>query len=149
MLPTIASLTLGPTRPFHLRPVQKVFGGAPLQNASIMLPHNSLLVMYPPCQELYLHSLPQYKNLTPHSASGLGHIRLNLTFRVWRKKYLELSQSKQCKCGQRMVLRRLKKQESDTSRNRWGWMCQMSFKNMGRGCDMFEMFSHESVVKMS
>ena len=62
-LPAIAGLSLGATRSFRLR---KRWPGRPGEDASdrsgdvwvdVPLPHNSLAVMLPPCQELWTHEI--------------------------------------------------------------------------------------------
>lgn len=67
--PTIASLTLGCTRPFRLRPFlpsgnntnssdQPVAPPPQIRTLDIILPHNSLLIMHAGCQERYKHAVP-------------------------------------------------------------------------------------------
>ncbi|POY69912.1 hypothetical protein BMF94_7092 [Rhodotorula taiwanensis] len=63
--PTIASLTLGCTRPFRLRPFIPSGSGATeavpppeIRTLDIVLPHNSLLIMHAGCQERYKHAVP-------------------------------------------------------------------------------------------
>ncbi|GEM08032.1 ubiquitin system component Cue [Rhodotorula toruloides] len=65
--PTIASLTLGCTRPFRLRPfipsTQSITDGSAhpppqIRTLDIILPHNSLLIMHAGCQERYKHAVP-------------------------------------------------------------------------------------------
>lgn len=63
--PTIASLTLGCTRPFRLRPFIPSGSAATeavpppeIRTLDIVLPHNSLLIMHAGCQERYKHAVP-------------------------------------------------------------------------------------------
>jgi hypothetical protein len=68
--PTIASLTLGCTRPFRLRPFLPSGNNNNNNNSGpdqplpqirtldIILPHNSLLIMHAGCQERYKHAVP-------------------------------------------------------------------------------------------
>lgn len=62
--PTIASLTLGCTRPFRLRPFSPTslppIDGAPsiMRTLEITLPHNSLLIMHGGTQECFKHCVP-------------------------------------------------------------------------------------------
>lgn len=67
--PTIASLTLGCTRPFRLRPFlpsgnNNNNNSGPdqplpqIRTLDIILPHNSLLIMHAGCQERYKHAVP-------------------------------------------------------------------------------------------
>ncbi|WP_019946975.1 alpha-ketoglutarate-dependent dioxygenase AlkB family protein [Hymenobacter aerophilus] len=68
--PVIASLTLGATRTFRLKPRP----GVPAQALSLPLPAGSLLVMRGETQQNWLHALP--KTVRPVGP------RLNLTFRL-------------------------------------------------------------------
>ncbi|UOR04722.1 alpha-ketoglutarate-dependent dioxygenase AlkB [Hymenobacter aerilatus] len=71
-MPVIASLSLGATRRFRLRPRDaRITPHAPL---SLDLPSGSLLVMRGPTQQYWLHAVP--KTARPAGA------RLNLTFRL-------------------------------------------------------------------
>lgn len=74
--PVIASLTLGATRTFRLKPRPAAFAGAaPLpEPLSVPLTSGSLLVMRGPTQHNWLHALPK-------TARPIGP-RLNLTFRL-------------------------------------------------------------------
>jgi len=65
--PAIASLTLGATRKFQLRPNS---GGKPID---FWLSHGSLLLMQPGCQENWVHQVPK-------TSKPVGE-RINLTFR--------------------------------------------------------------------
>lgn len=65
----IASVSLGATRPFHIR--NKTQG--PTDRVSLDLGHGSLIVMENQCQHEYLHSIPRQ--------SQLEEGRINLTFR--------------------------------------------------------------------
>ncbi len=68
----IFSVSLGATRDFQLR--HKVTG----QTFEQPLRNNSLVIMYPPCQDIYKHQLPKRKKVKES--------RLNLTFRVVNMK---------------------------------------------------------------
>jgi alkylated DNA repair dioxygenase AlkB len=70
----IISLTLGAARPFRFR--HKVSG----QVYEGILKDNSLVLMKPPCQRLYKHSLPKKDG----KMNGVKKPRLNLTFRIMR-----------------------------------------------------------------
>ncbi len=65
--PAIASLTLGSTRKFQLKPNS---GGKP---TDFWLEHGSLLLMKPGCQEKWVHQVPK-------TSKPVGE-RINLTFR--------------------------------------------------------------------
>ncbi|GAA4350963.1 alpha-ketoglutarate-dependent dioxygenase AlkB [Hymenobacter saemangeumensis] len=67
--PTIASLSLGATRRFRLRPRP----GVAAEPLGLDLPSGSLLLMRPPTQQFWQHALPK-------TARPVGP-RLNLTFR--------------------------------------------------------------------
>jgi alkylated DNA repair dioxygenase AlkB len=68
--PTIASLSLGETRRFQLKPRQRGAG----ETVSLALGPGSLLVMRGTTQAHYLHSIPKEKRVTAP--------RINLTFRL-------------------------------------------------------------------
>ncbi|OGX89584.1 2OG-Fe(II) oxygenase [Hymenobacter lapidarius] len=70
--PVIASLSLGATRRFRLRPVGPRVGLAP-SSIGLDLPNGSLLLMRGPTQQCWQHALPK-------TARPAGP-RLNLTFR--------------------------------------------------------------------
>jgi hypothetical protein len=58
--PTIASMSLGVSRPFRLRPFTPISSIAqPLRTLDIPLPHNALLIMHAGTQEKYRHSIPE------------------------------------------------------------------------------------------
>lgn len=71
----IISLTLGAARPFRFR--HKVTG----QVYEDVLEDNSLVLMNPPCQKIYKHSLPKKDGKN----NGIKEPRLNLTFRVMKQ----------------------------------------------------------------
>ncbi|GAA6014148.1 hypothetical protein JCM11491_004120 [Sporobolomyces phaffii] len=61
--PTIASLTLGCTRPFRLRPfspnsLPSSSSNPTMRTLELVLPHNSILIMGAGCQELFKHCVP-------------------------------------------------------------------------------------------
>ncbi|GAA5988349.1 hypothetical protein JCM10908_002177 [Rhodotorula pacifica] len=114
--PTIASLTLGCTRPFRLRPfipsgsASTDDSAAPLpqiRTLDIILPHNSLLIMHAGCQERYKHAVPPMNGmdvfrLPKSSLAGSGcfseqekevllqrkwNERINMTFRHYRPDF--------------------------------------------------------------
>ncbi|KAJ3281465.1 hypothetical protein HK104_011460 [Borealophlyctis nickersoniae] len=111
--PTIGSLTLGATRPFRIRRIARP-GGPPSQTYNVLLPHNSLLIMFPPMQEEYRHEVPKIQptRLTPHPLSR--DTRINLTFRASRREYRESIPL--CRCGNPSELRCVIKQEGNLGR---------------------------------
>jgi len=64
--PAIASVSLGASRKFQIKPI----GGKP---TDFWLEHGSLLIMLPGCQSTHLHQIPKTKKLVG--------CRINLTFR--------------------------------------------------------------------
>ncbi|KAI8907917.1 hypothetical protein EDD86DRAFT_180317, partial [Gorgonomyces haynaldii] len=82
--PIIAGLTLGAGRTFRLIR-NKIYGK---RTVDLILEHNSLLIMFPPCQEEYKHEIPPVSQkrlhltgrLIPHPISK--ETRINLTYRM-------------------------------------------------------------------
>lgn len=72
----IASLSLGATRAFHLRPRRPIDGQRP--TLSLELGDGDLLLMDPPTQRHWLHQLPPRLRIQ--------EARLNLTFRLVRSR---------------------------------------------------------------
>lgn len=144
-LPTIASLSLGCEREFRLKPTSKL-GSA--RTISIRLPHNSLLIMGPGCQEDYKHSVHpvlRSKGLDIHPLAGAR--RINITYRNYRKEYVPENLPR-CKCGQ-TVLRSAKSLdiEEHQSKNlegslwhgrRYFWHCDGDKNPAGTGCGFFQ-----------
>lgn len=110
-LPVIASLTLGAGRLFRLRriagaaapepsPLRSSGGSSPAVGPSacdvvdIQLKHNALLIMWPPCQEEWLHEVPAI-SAAAASSGGLaahplyGPARINLTFRQHKQEWAD------------------------------------------------------------
>ncbi|PLW22363.1 hypothetical protein PCASD_02838 [Puccinia coronata f. sp. avenae] len=91
--PTIASLSLGTTRQFRLRPVANMHqrDPEPMRTFSISLPHNSLLVMHGGCQERYKHCIPPQTSLdvfkNPLEPTDTRIERINITFRFYRPDF--------------------------------------------------------------
>lgn len=105
-IPTIASLSLGCEREFRLKPVAN---SPTSRTVSIRLPHNSLFIMGPGCQEDYKHSIhpvSSAKGLDLHPIAGAK--RINITYRKYRDEF-EPSKLPRCRCGQ-AVLRSAKSQ---------------------------------------
>ncbi|GMM51411.1 hypothetical protein DASB73_023690 [Starmerella bacillaris] len=97
--PTIAALSLGCTREFRLK------GRNHQRNDpiySIHVPHNSLLIMHSECQELYKHSVPPMRTITPDPL--LNDTRISLTFRMYPSQF-ESKMLPRCKCNRPMILR--------------------------------------------
>ncbi|KAJ3221983.1 hypothetical protein HDU81_010214 [Chytriomyces hyalinus] len=100
---------------------------------SVKLPHGSLLIMYPPMQELYKHEVPPESNFPGHPLSGLA--RYNLTFRMHRP---EFSNPPLCKCGVRTDLKPVFKQTAEEPQSeRYYWSC-VKGRGGQMGCGHFE-----------
>lgn len=127
-LPTIASITFGSTRYFRLRrsnPSNSTIYNIPLYN-------NMLILMLPPTQELFKHSVPTLKDSLIDKNDIVGDIRFNLTFRMEYPYFKEFKVY--CdKCENRMILRRLFKGENI---GYYVWMCMSSFR--GKDCKGFK-----------
>lgn len=89
--PTIASLSLGVTRQFRLRLTPSPSSTELPRTYSVELPHNSLLVMHPPCQEHFKHTIPPQRTIDvfrPLGRDGPVHTeRINITFRFYRPDF--------------------------------------------------------------
>jgi alkylated DNA repair dioxygenase AlkB len=111
--PVIASLTLGATRTFRLKRIPK--GDARAQNYDVLLRHNTLLVMLPPCQEEFKHEVPKVGSslnstlgtLIQHPIAGAR--RICLTYRMTRSGFADKVPS--CECNTPSELRPVIKQE--------------------------------------
>jgi hypothetical protein len=63
------------------------------QTYDILLQHNMLLIMFPPCQEDYKHEVPKVSNLLNRTIGTLvkhpisGERRICLTYRMTRPDY--------------------------------------------------------------
>ena len=108
-LPAIAGLSLGATRSFRLR---KRWPGRPGEDASdrsgdvwvdVPLPHNSLAVMLPPCQELWTHEIVREGGGGAGGGARDGKARVSLTFRRRARDWVDRAPT--CECGRRCVLK--------------------------------------------
>eukprot|EP00884_Botryococcus_braunii_P010896 jgi/Botrbrau1/19808/Bobra.0124s0051.1 len=102
--PIIASLSLGARRSFRL--TRKGLARLPadpsrIDRIDIPLPHNTLLIMWPPCQEEWVHEVPKTKSVGQHTVAGLQ--RVNLTFRKMKPDWSAMTPS--CSCRRPAVLR--------------------------------------------
>lgn len=89
-LPIIGSLSLGVTRQFRLRRIGNdslniTNQSSPSTIYSIPLIHNSLIIMWPPCQELWKHEVCPQNSIDKHPIAGSK--RINITFRQFRDEY--------------------------------------------------------------
>ena len=135
-LPTIASLSLGCEREFRLKPTSSG------RTISVRLPHNSLFIMGPGCQEDYKHAIHPVagtKGLDMHPIAGAR--RINITYRKYRDDYNPEALPR-CKCGQ-MVLRSAKAgvKTHDPSETwhgrRYFWHCDGDKAPGAEGCGDF------------
>ncbi|KAK7203396.1 GRF zinc finger protein [Myxozyma melibiosi] len=129
--PVIASLSLGVTREFRLRPMAPPSENSGTQTYSLHLPHNSLLIMHAPCQEKFKHSVIPARKVDPHPIAG--NVRLNLTYRMFRQEFSP-ENSPTCKCGITMVLRCVSKKQD--SLGKYFWSCASAYQQE-TGCDLF------------
>ncbi|SCV69990.1 BQ2448_1384 [Microbotryum intermedium] len=90
--PTIASLSLGCTRPFRLRPFMPL-PDIKMRTLDLVLPHKSLCLMLPGTQEFYKHSVQPVSALDTFKISGQEERyrgRISITFRHYRPDYAPL-----------------------------------------------------------
>lgn len=126
----VASISLGSTRYFRLR---KNYGSTGVTGNSkviyqIPLPHNTLLIMHPGCQEEYRHCVnPMAK--AEQLNDIVGNSRFNLTFRFHPPKYV--ANLPKCKCDLSMTLRRSYK--TVEKRGNYFWSCENKYQNKDCG----------------
>ncbi|KAL0051129.1 hypothetical protein WJX82_002462 [Trebouxia sp. C0006] len=114
--PIIASLSLGATRIFRI-------------SADVQLPHNTLVIMWPPMQEAWKHEVPKCKHVERHFIAGKA--RINLTFRRLKPEWA--GKSPCCRCNQQAVLK-ASLPSSATSQQRYYFACD---NTKGPGCGFF------------
>ncbi|KAK9454853.1 hypothetical protein V1511DRAFT_501157 [Dipodascopsis uninucleata] len=125
-MPVIATLSLGVTREFRLREITPN-----AQTHSLHLPHNSLLVMHPPCQEKFKHTIISVSKLDTHPISDVS--RISVVFRMYRDCYAP-KKTPRCKCGVGMILRCVSRRLE--SKGRYFWSCSAAYQQE-KGCDRF------------
>lgn len=131
----VASLSLGCTREFRLRR-----HSLPNIIYSVPLPHNTLLLMHPGCQELFKHCVnPMKKPLQLHPLCG--PTRFNVTFRYFPKEFTE--NTPKCKCNIPMCLRRSYKRPDDPNFGKYHWTCENSYQN--KDCKTFHWADFDNV----
>lgn len=122
----IASVLLGLTRVFKLRSTHNT-GPVYL----VPLPHNSVFLMRPGCQEEYKHTLgPMAKLVLLHP--DVGSLRISLTFRHYPADFIR--NLPKCRCDIPMMLRRAFK--SKETRGTYFWLCENVYQN--KDCGAFE-----------
>ncbi|TPX32737.1 hypothetical protein SmJEL517_g04239 [Synchytrium microbalum] len=139
-MPTIASVTLGATRVFRVRKITSE-PGAPAQTLDIVLPHNSLLIMFPPCQEMFKHSVPSQKavSLTWNDISGSA--RINLTFRHYRSDYT-IADTPRCLCDNPCDLKPVMKKDYSLGK----YFYQSKGIKVGTNCGFFQWLPLEEKI---
>lgn len=120
----VASVSLGCTRMFRLRSNHKK--NSPTYQ--IPLPHNSLFIMRPGCQEEYRHCVNSMaKPVALHPKVGTA--RFGLTFRFFPEDFI--SNIPRCSCDLGMTLRRSFK--TLATRGRYFWLCENLYRNKDCG----------------
>ncbi|KAJ3273364.1 hypothetical protein HDV01_004581 [Terramyces sp. JEL0728] len=113
--PVIASLSLGATRTFRLQKLKYPESAELPQTYDILLPHNCLLIMFPPCQERFKHTVPKIGATISKSIGTLikhptsGNSRICITYRMTRPEYAD--NVPKCNCGIPSELRPVIKKE--------------------------------------
>lgn len=120
----VASLSLGATRVFRLR--RNYDKNSPTFH--IPLPHNSVLLMKPGCQEEFQHCVGiMSKAIALHETSG--SIRFGLTSRHYPPFFIE--NLPKCQCNLGMILRRSYKNVA--IRGQYFWACENIYQNKDCG----------------
>lgn len=119
----IASVSLGATREFRVR---RNHGDSRIY--SIIVPHNSMVVMTPGCQEEFKHCVNARK--TPIQVNNISNAaRYNLTFRYYPPDFIDKLPN--CSCGLSMCLRRSYK--NIKTRGKYFWSCENAYQNKDCG----------------
>ncbi|KAL4941348.1 hypothetical protein BDV06DRAFT_194603 [Aspergillus oleicola] len=100
---------------------------------SIVLPHNSLLVMHAETQEEWKHSIAPAQAISPHPLSG--NRRINITYR-WYRDSLHPRNIPRCRCNAHAVLKCVQRKRD--TRGRYMWQCYMGSKPGRKGCGFFQ-----------
>lgn len=133
----VASLSLGSTRIFRLRNIHNK--NAPTFH--IPLPHNSVLLMKPGCQEEFQHCVESMsKAIAIHEK--VGTLRFGITARHYPPFFIE--NLPKCKCNLGMILRRSYK--NIAIRGQYFWSCENIYQNKDCGafhwCDFNNVSGH-------
>lgn len=135
----ICLVSLGATRYFRLR---RTYGDTTIYQ--IPLPHNTLLVMHPGCQEEFKHCVnPMLKAEQLHPV--LGAARYNITFRSHLAEFR--GRLPKCKCGMLMMLRRSFKDPA--TRGKYFWTCENVYQNKDCGLYQWADFTKTPMVAPS
>lgn len=140
-LPIVASVSLGASRTFRLKTSDP--DEEPVVY-SMQLPHNSLLIMWPPTQEQWRHGVPKERHFPYHE--DVGAVRVNLTFRQIRPEIAAVAPV--CDCG---VKAHLKCVFKGTNRGKYIFVCGHAGVNIdhrevgeaSKSCDMIKWFDEE------
>ncbi|CUM45907.1 uncharacterized protein AC631_05714 [Debaryomyces fabryi] len=132
----IASISLGATREFRLRKNYSV-GKDPSPIYSIIIPHNSMVIMQPGCQEEYKHSVNALRTAFQVNSIS-GSARFNLTFRFFPLDFIK--QLPRCRCDLAMTLRRSFK--AIETRGKYFWSCENKYQNKDCGCFYWANFDN-------
>ncbi|QRV86285.1 2OG-Fe(II) oxygenase family protein [Ceratobasidium sp. AG-Ba] len=155
--PTIASLSLGTTREFRLREVIPKQDSEQRQARTyiVPLPHNSLIIMHPPCQERFKHTIPSqpaidmFRPPFPPNAEP-SNARINITFRFYRPDFRP-DTTPRCACGTPCVLRadmkgtfRPRNNVSVESNDaKFMWQCYSGAQTEAQGCAHWSLMDIE------
>ncbi|KAL2838906.1 hypothetical protein BJY01DRAFT_32201 [Aspergillus pseudoustus] len=139
----IGSLSLGVQREFRVRRIvadetesgeEKSDAKAHAQGQiSIVLPHNSLLVMHAETQEEWKHAIAPAQTISPHPLSG--NRRINVTYR-WYRDSLHPRNIPKCHCNSHAVLKCVQRKRE--TRGRYMWTCYVGSKPGKKGCGFFQ-----------
>lgn len=118
-------------------PQQNASDGTQPLSLDIPLPHNTLVIMWPPCQEEWRHEVPRCSNtkLEHNSISGSG--RLNLTFRMLKPEWVK--RVPLCRCGKGAIMKARVGVESD-GRTKYYYSCDTT---QGPPCGYFQWVDME------
>lgn len=120
----IASLSLGSTRVFRLRNIHN--RNMPMFH--ILLPHNSVLLMRPGCQEEFQHCVSSMnKAIALHES--VGSLRFGITCRHYPPFFID--NLPKCRCDIGMILRRSYK--NIAIRGQYFWSCENVYQNKDCG----------------
>ncbi|DBA76676.1 TPA: hypothetical protein ACH3X2_008712 [Trebouxia sp. C0005] len=98
-------------------------------SVDVQLPHNTLVIMWPPMQEAWKHEVPKCRHVETHPISGKA--RINLTFRRLKPEWA--AKSPCCRCNQQAVMK-ASLPSSATSQQRYYFACD---NTKGPGCGFF------------
>ncbi|KAJ1982074.1 hypothetical protein H4R34_001834, partial [Dimargaris verticillata] len=137
--PTIASLSLGVTRQFRIRRIPTTYTSNLREPTyGVDLPHNTLLIMMPPMQEQYQHSIPRFTPIDRHPVGG--DTRINLTFRYYRPEYA-VERTPRCYCGVPCELSVVTRTQETLGR--YYYICTTDAAHGGPKCGFFQWLEQD------